>query len=98
MEIYAELPKKIQRLLDEDGNSLRFPVGVRVRRQKNSRILMLECEEYMIDMVEELLESSGISFQEMDDREQDEDEGQYDKYGYDKRGNKKKKTKVRPKW
>ena len=97
MEIYAELPMKIQKLLNEGMSTLSFPVGVTYHLQNNSRVLMLECEEYMIDMVEDLLDRSGIPYQEMDDREIQEDD-KYDKYGYDKRGKRKKKVKTRPKW
>ena len=82
MEIYAEITKKIQYQLDNDGCSLRFPVGVNVERQ--GRGLYIECEEYMIDMVEDLLDSSGIPYQEMDERE-DDDDGHEEHDGHENR-------------
>ena len=73
MEIYAEISKEMRRQLDEDGYSLYFPVGVTANR--NGRSLTIECEDYMVEMVEELLDSGGIPYQEMDKREiKEEDE------------------------
>ena len=71
MEIYAELPKKLQQQLD-NGASLRFPIGVTVSR--NGRALSIECEEYMIDIVEDLLDRGGITYQEMEERENKDDD------------------------
>ena len=82
MEIYAEISKEMRRKLDYDGFSLCFPVGVTASRY--GRGLHIECEEYMIDMIEDLLDGSGIPYQEMDKRESKDDEEE-DKYGRKKK-------------
>ena len=69
MEIYAEISKEIQYQLDENNYDLRLPPGVQYSRKAGSRSLFIECgeSEEIIDMVEDLLDSSGIPFQRNDE-------------------------------
>jgi len=68
MEIYAELTKKLQWQLDNEGFILRLPPTVDFVREQGSRSLHIECgdDEEALDMVEDLLYESGIPFQRND--------------------------------
>ena len=66
MEIYAEINKKTLAKL-ESGFCFAIPAGVTMSRRKNSRGCLFECsDDYALSELRDLLDLSGISWQEND--------------------------------
>ena len=65
MEIYAEISRELQLKLDS-GSKLILPRGVEFKRKVGSRALYIECEEDMLEEVEDIFDNEGISFQSDD--------------------------------